>query len=112
ATTWRPPRSRRRRTRRLGVNIHEVLRRPIITEKNTMLGEQNKYTFEVARAANKPLIKEAVEKIFNVEVTAVNTSTVPGKMRRVGKHRGMSPAWKKAVVTLRDGHRIDLFEGV
>lgn len=96
----------------MNINLNEVLRRPIITEKDTSLREQNKYTFEVAMAANKTLIKEAVEKIFNVNVTAVNTMHVRGKMRRVGKSRGMSPDWKKAVVTLRDGQRIDLFEGV
>lgn len=94
------------------MHILEVLRRPIITEKNTALLGQNKYTFEVAREANKPQIKEAVEKAFNVKVTAVNVINVPGKMRRFGRHRGMSPAWKKAVVTLKEGDKIELFEGV
>lgn len=94
------------------MDVHEVLRRPIITEKDTALKEFNKYTFEVARQANKTQIKEAVEKLFNVTVTGVNTMTVRGKMRRVGKSRGMSPDWKKAVVTLQDGQRIDFFEGV
>lgn len=93
------------------MNVYEVLRRPIISEKDTMIREQNKYTFEVARDANKPMIKEAVETIFNVEVVAVNTMNVRGKMRRVGKSRGMSPDWKKAIVTLREGQRIDAFEG-
>ncbi len=94
------------------MNLHEVLRRPIITEKNTLQNELNKYTFEVARDATKPMIKQAVEEIFKVNVTAVNTSWVRGKMRRVGKSRGKSPDWRKAVVTLREGQRIDFFEGV
>lgn len=94
------------------MHIFEVLRRPIITEKNTMLQEQNKYTFEVARESNKAMIKEAVEKAFNVKVLSVNVASVPGKMRRVGKHRGMTPSWKKAMVTLREGDKIEYFEGV
>jgi len=94
------------------MHIYEVLRRPVITEKNTMLVEQNKYTFEVARDANKPQIKDAVEKAFKVKVSSVNVIHVPGKMRRAGRRRGMSPSWKKAVVTLESGHKIELFEGV
>lgn len=94
------------------MHIYEVLRRPVITEKNTMLLAQNKYTFEVARYANKPQIKEAVEKAFKVKVTSVKVIRVPGKMRRAGRQRGMTPPWKKAVVTLEEGHKIELFEGV
>ncbi|MER3397104.1 MAG: 50S ribosomal protein L23 [Chloroflexota bacterium] len=91
----------------------EVLRRPIITEKTTTLaGEGNKYVFEVHPEANKLQIKEAVERAFNVEVAAVNTMWVKGKVRRVGRSRGRTSPWKKAVVTLKPGHRIDLFEGV
>ena len=91
------------------MELYEVLRRPLITEKNTMLSAQNKYTFEVAREANKPMIREAVEKIFKVDVTKVNTSYVRGKMRRVRRSRGMTREWKKAVVTLKPGQRIDIF---
>ena len=91
---------------------YEVLRRPLITEKNTMLIEQNKYAFEVARNANKPQIKDAVEKAFKVKVASVNVMCVPGKMRRAGRQRGMTSPWKKAVVTLEPGHKIELFEGV
>lgn len=94
------------------MHIYEVLRRPVITEKNTMLVEQNKYTFEVARDANKPQIKEAVEEAFKVKVHSVNVIHVPGKMRRAGRQRGMTPSWKKAIVTLEKGHKIELFEGV
>jgi len=94
------------------MNSYEVIRRPVITEKNTMLLERNKYTFEVAISANKPQIKEAVEKAFKVKVTAVNVMHVPGKMRRAGSRRGMTRSWKKAVVTLEEGQKIELFEGV
>ena len=94
------------------MHIYQVLRRPIITEKNSMLLSKNKYTFEVAQDANKPLIKEAVEKAFKVNVVSVNVMCVPGKMRRAGRRRGMTPAWKKAVVTLEPGQKIELFEGV
>lgn len=94
------------------MHSYEVLRRPVITEKNTMLIEQNKYTFEVSRDANKPQIKEAVEKAFKVKVSAVNVIHMPGKMRRAGRRRGMTPSWKKAVVTLEPGNKIEFFEGV
>jgi large subunit ribosomal protein L23 len=94
------------------VNIYEVLRRPVITEKGTMQAGINKYTFEVARPANKQQVKEAVEKLFKVTVVDVNILNVPGKMRRVGKSRGMTSPWKKAIVTLLEGQRIELYEGV
>ena len=94
------------------MHIYEVLRRPLITEKNSMLSAQGKYTFEVARDANKPQIKEAVEKAFKVKVTSVKVICVPGKMRRAGRQRGMTPEWKKAIVTLEAGQKIELFEGV
>lgn len=94
------------------MHSYEVLRRPVITEKNTMLIEQDKYTFEVSRDANKPQIKEAVEKAFKVKVASVNVMHVPGKMRRAGRRRGMTSSWKKAVVTLEPGNKIELFEGV
>jgi large subunit ribosomal protein L23 len=93
------------------MELYEVLRRPLITEKNTMVGLQNKYTFEVAAGANKPMIRRAVETIFKVDVTDVNVSTVHGKLRRVGQSRGMTRDWKKAVVTLKPGDRIEAFGG-
>ncbi|HLH72368.1 MAG TPA: 50S ribosomal protein L23 [Chloroflexota bacterium] len=91
------------------MELYDVLRRPLITEKNTMLGEQNKYTFEVAVAANKPMVRRAVEALFKVEVVDVNMIRVHGKMRRVGRNRGMTRNWKKAVVTLKPGQRIEVF---
>ena len=94
------------------MNVNEVLIKPLITEKNTMLGAEGKYTFKIDRRANKTLVKEAVEAIFKVNVTAVNTISVPPKSRRVGRTIGKTQAWKKAVVTLRPGQRIEIFEGV
>ncbi len=91
---------------------HEILVRPIITEKNTMLNELGKYTFEVLPTANKIEIKRAVEEVFKVKVAAVNVMKVPGKMRRMGRTAGMTRSWKKAVVTLAPGQRIELFQGV
>ncbi|MBI3964555.1 MAG: 50S ribosomal protein L23 [Chloroflexi bacterium] len=91
------------------MNPHEVLKRPVITEKNTRLLELNQYTFEVDNRATKAMIKDAVQKIFNVEVTRVNVMIVPGKMRRVGRSRGMTSEWKKAIVSVRAGQRIEAF---
>ncbi len=94
------------------MHLYQVLRRPLITEKNTMLQVQGKYVFEVAEEANKQQIKQAVEKAFKVKVTAVNVMTVPGKTRRVGRRQVLTPSQKKAIVTLRAGDKIELFEGV
>ncbi len=77
-----------------------------------MLAEQNKYTFEVARGANKPQIKQAVEKVFSVEVATVNIINIPGKRRMVRRHQVISPPTKKAVVTLKPGSKVEFFEGV
>jgi large subunit ribosomal protein L23 len=94
------------------MHLYEVLRRPLITEKNTELQNQNKYAFEIAGEANKPLVKQAVEKAFKVKVIGVNVLTVPGKTRRVGRRQVQTRAWKKAIVTLRAGDKIEFFEGV
>ncbi|MDY6893723.1 MAG: 50S ribosomal protein L23 [Chloroflexota bacterium] len=94
------------------MHSYEVLRRPLITEKSMFLAERSKYAFEVDQDANKRQIKDAVEKAFKVQVTSVNVIHMPGKMRRAGRRRGMTPSWKKAVVTLRMGDKIELFEGV
>jgi large subunit ribosomal protein L23 len=91
---------------------YEVLRRPLITEKNTELQIQGKYAFEVAREANKPQIKQAVEKAFDVTVTTVNVMNIRGRMRRMGRRQVLTRSWKKAVVTLQPGDKIELFEGV
>jgi len=94
------------------IHLYEVLRRPLITEKNSALQAQGKYAFEVAREANKQQIKQSVEKAFNVKVTAVNVMTVPGKERRIGRRQVLTQSWKKAIVTLKPGDTIELFEGV
>jgi len=96
------------------MNVYEVLRRPITTEKSVALSDVlNQYTFEVDRRSNKHLVKEAVEAVFSVAVVNVRVMTVPAKKRRYGKSMVVSkPAWKKAVVTLAEGDRIQFFEGV
>ncbi len=91
---------------------HQILVRPIITEKNTLLNDQGKYTFEVLPTVNKIEIKRAVEEVFKVRVTGVNVLKVPGKRRRTGRTQGMTRSWKKAIVTLEAGQRIELFQGV
>ena len=94
------------------MHIYEVLRRPVVTEKNTDLMANSKYVFEVLKKANKAQIKEAVEKAFKVTVLSVNVITVPAKPRGFGRLRGQKPAWKKAIVTLKAGDKIQIFEGV
>ena len=94
------------------MHLYEVLRRPLITEKNTILQTQGKYAFEVDAEANKPQVKQAVEKAFKVTVTAVNVMTVPGKTKRVGRRMVLTPSHKKAIVTLKSGDKIELFEGL
>jgi len=91
-------------------SYHDILIRPLITEKGTRLIEQGQYTFEVHREANKIQIREAVEKTFNVQVKAVNTINMPRKERRRGRVIGSVPGWKKAIVTLQPGQTIDIFE--
>lgn len=90
-----------------------ILVRPIITEKSTA-GQMNdnQYTFEVVRDANKHEVKHAVEHMFSVHVQHVRTSQQRGKWRRRGQHIGKQPNWKKAVVKLADGETIEIFEGL
>ena len=91
----------------------EVLRRPMVTEKGTRLGGENKYVFEVHRRSNKHQVKEAVEKAFNVHVVGVNVINIKGKPRRARGGRAIhAPNWRKAVVTLVAGDKIELFEGI
>ncbi len=89
----------------------DIIIRPIITEKTSRLMEDGKYTFEVHPKANKSQIKEAVERIFKVKVTKVNTINVRPKPRRMGRFMGRTKSWKKAIVTLAPGERIEFFEG-
>lgn len=90
-------------------SVYNVIVRPIVSERSYDLMEQGKYTFEVAKAARKEEIADAVEKIFNVHVTKVNTMNVRGKMKRVRYQAGMTRSWKKAVVTVADGESIEIF---
>ncbi len=85
-----------------------VVRRPILTEKSMRGTETGKYTFEVAPEANKPAIRDAVQRLFNVRVLRVNTITIPGRLRRRGQHYLHTSGYKKAVVTLAPGQKIDL----
>jgi large subunit ribosomal protein L23 len=96
------------------INPYAVLVRPLITEKGTMLSGQDKYPFEVHREANKLQIKEAVELAFSVKVRSVNTLTVHGKMKKRGRYRlaSTSRSWKKAIVTLEPGQKIEFYSGV
>lgn len=89
-----------------------IIRRPLITEKATSLAAENKYAFEVDLRANKLQIRQAVETSFNVHVTAVNVMNVKGKMRRFGRQYSRTSDWKKAIVTLAPGDKIELFEGM
>jgi large subunit ribosomal protein L23 len=94
------------------MHLFEVLRRPLITEKSTALQAQNKYAFEIADKANKFMIKQAVEKAFKVKVKGVNVITMKGKTRHVGRRLFKTEPWKKAIVTLQAGDKIEFFEGV
>ena len=92
---------------------HQVIIRPVISEKSYNLIEtENQYTFHVDRRANKNQIRAAIESAFDVKVHKVNTSNVKRKPKRQGLTRGRTATWKKAVVRLQEGERIELFEGV
>jgi len=92
------------------MDARSVIIRPIVSEKSYAMMEQNRYTFEVDKRASKPHIAQAVEEIFGVTVTNVNTMNVSGKPRRVRYAKGLTRSWKKAVVTLKQGDTIDFFE--
>jgi large subunit ribosomal protein L23 len=95
------------------MRAYEVLIAPLVTEKGTALGERaNQVVFKVRRQATKNAIRQAVEELFKVNVTAVRTCNFLGKERRVGRSSGRRPDWKKAYVTLKEGERIEFFEGV
>ena len=94
------------------IHPYAVLLRPIITEKTTVLTGADKYVFEVDLRANKNEIKEAVQVAFNVRVVEVNTMVMKGKPKRFGRKVTNRPDWKKAIVTLVQGDKIELFEGI
>jgi len=93
------------------IDIHDVLIKPLVTEKTYLVAEDNKYTFEVHRFADKGIIKKAVEEIFSVKVKKVNVMNYKGKPKRRGVFVGRSRSWKKAVVSLEEGYRIKELEG-
>lgn len=93
------------------MNIYDVIKKPLVTEKAmASRGVYPCYAFVVDRRADKIQIRQAVEKLFGVHVLSVNTSVVPGKKRRVGRFVGMRPTWKKALVVLKEGEKIQVFE--
>ncbi|MBW4650809.1 MAG: 50S ribosomal protein L23 [Kastovskya adunca ATA6-11-RM4] len=92
--------------------LADLVLRPIVTEKATMLLEQNQYVFEVVPKATKPEIKAAIQSLFDVKVISVNTLRPPRKQRRVGKFLGYKPQYKRAIVTLSPGDSITLFPEV
>ena len=91
------------------MTAHEIIIRPIVSERSFSGMELNKYTFEVAKDANKYQIKDAVEEIFGVKVVRVNTLTVKPKTKRVRYVAGKTRSWKKAIVTLAEGDTIEVF---
>lgn len=90
------------------MDARTIIKSPVITEKGTDLQKQNKYCFAVDRRANKIQIRRAVEEIFKVKVIGINTIKMPGKRKRVRYREGKTPDWKKAIVTLREGDKIEL----
>ena len=92
-------------------DARNIIIRPIVSEKSYKLMELNRYTFEVDKHASKPHIAQAITDIFGVTVEGVNTMNVSGKPRRLRYSKGVTRTWKKAIVTLKEGEKIDLFEG-
>lgn len=90
------------------ITCYDVLKTLVRTEKGTMLESQRKYIFQVSDKANKIEIKKAVEEIYKVKVEAVNTSIVSGKLKRVRQAQGSTSPWKKAIVTLKAGNKIEV----
>jgi len=94
------------------MEARDIILKPVITEKAVDLLQENKYVFKVRMDANKIQIKQAVEEIFKVKVVSVNTMHVNGKTKRMGRTQGKTSDWKKAIVELRAGDTIEVFEGM
>ena len=95
------------------MDAYQIIKRPVITEKGTLLKEKgNFYIFEVEKSSTKGQIKEAIETMFKVKVDKVNTVTLPGKARRAGRSMAEAKGFKKAIVKLKAGDKIEIFEGV
>jgi large subunit ribosomal protein L23 len=95
------------------MEFHHIIKKALITEKSTILRDaHNQYNFEIHRQANKIEVGQAIEKLFKVKVVNVRIMNVPGKKKRTGRFVGERPSWKKAVVTLAQGNRIEALDGV
>ena len=95
------------------MDLYQIIKRPLVTEKAmAQKGTAPQYAFVVDREAGKTSIRSAVEKLFKVHVTGINTAIVRGKAKRVGRSIGRKSNWKKAIVTLKEGEKIELCEGV
>ncbi len=97
----------------MGLNLthRQILLAPVVSEKSYSLIADNKYCFKVHPKAHRMQIRQAVEELFEVEVEKVNVSKVPAKPKRRGTHQGQRPGWKKAIITVKEGEKIDIFEG-
>ena len=95
----------------MSLHPNEVLLAPVVSEKSYSLIEDRKYSFRVHQDAHKTQVRQAVEQLFGVKVISVNMVKVPSKPKRRGYHKGTKPGWKKAIVQLREGDKIEIFEG-
>ena len=95
----------------MGLQARQVLLAPVVSEKSYSLLEANKYSFRVHADAHKTQVRQAVEELFDVKVVRVNVLKVQSKPKRRGMFRGTKPGWKKAIVELREGDKIEIFEG-
>jgi large subunit ribosomal protein L23 len=91
-------------------SLYDVIIRPVVTEKTTELKESGRVVIEVAKSSTKNEIKDAVEKLFKVKVDNVRTVILPGKWKRIGKNTGKTSSWKKAIITLKKGEKLDFIE--
>ncbi len=107
-----PGKNIKKRTVAIHSRAFRILRYPLVTEKVTALGQLNKYVFEVDQQANKQAVKKAIEEIYGVHVEKVNILNRQGKQRRYGRAQGRTRARKKAIITLKAGETIQIFEGV
>jgi len=92
------------------MNLNDVIIKPIVTEKSTLLADSSKYVFKIATAANKLMVMDAIESIFKVRPLSVNVSVVRSKLKRNKYNIGVKSGWKKAIVTLKKGDKIELFD--
>jgi len=101
-------RKTREDSKQKGVVYHNIIKEPYITEKTSMMGQENKYVFKVSKNVNKIDIKKAVENIFEVSVVNVAVVNTAGRKVRLGRHEGRKPGFKKAIITLKEGDKIDI----